>query len=322
MREEKNKEHFKPSSWKGLPYNHFGDYLKDKYHTRILKVPINAGLICPNRDGTISDRGCIFCSEDGSASSTADNSLSIEEQMDRAVSGFSRKDDETRYIAYFQAFTNTYAPVNSLRKLYDRALSTEKIIGLMIGTRPDCLPDDVIELISSYSKPGFELWVELGMQSSCDKSLRYLNRGHSHPDTADSVVRLAAKGIPVCAHIILGIPGESWNDMMETAEEVSRLPISGVKIHQLHIISGTPLAEMNAIDPVKLMSMREYVSTICDFIERLRPDILIHRLTGDRDAASLIGPDWGLNKGTIQQAILEEFSKRQTFQGFLRQDKY
>ncbi|HDP80091.1 MAG TPA: TIGR01212 family radical SAM protein [Spirochaetes bacterium] len=307
--------------WHGKPYNSFGDYLWDTYGARVLKLPLNAGLSCPNRDGSVGSRGCVFCGEDGSASSSAAAGDTLTVQMRKAKDGFNRSERDTRYIAYFQAFTNTYAPVQTLKKIYDTAIAGPGITGLMIGTRPDCLPDETLDLIAGYKREGFELWLEIGMQSCHDASLAFMDRGHTHNDTRDAVTRAAARGIPVCVHVILGIPGETWADMMETAVEISSLPVSGVKIHHLHVIKSTRLEELYLRGMVRVLGLREYVSTVCDFIERLRVNILIHRLLGDRSAESLLAPPWGLRKGTVIRAIEEEFSRRGTAQGFLRREK-
>ncbi len=298
-------------------YNFFGDYLWNTYGTRVLKLPIDAGFTCPNRDGTTGDSGCVFCSEEGSASPTARGRSDVREQMGNARRSFRRSEAETRYIPYFQAFTNTYAPVERLRELYDTALADEDVMGLMIGTRPDCLGDEVLDLIASYARPGFELWLEVGMQTMHERSLAFLRRGHSHEATRDALLRAARRGIAVCAHIILGIPGESWEDMMATAVELSALPVRGVKIHHLHVIAGTELERLYRTTDFRLPSLGEYISIVCDFLERLRPDILIHRLLGDRAPATLVAPAWGLHKGTVLGAIDEEFARRVTRQGFL-----
>ncbi len=303
--------------WSGKPYNFFGDYLWEKYRARILKLPIDAGMTCPNRDGTVGSSGCIFCGADGSASPVAAGTAGIELQMQSAREGFRRSDPQTRYIAYFQAFSNTYAPVERLRAVYDRAILDPDVMGLMIGTRPDCLPDETLDLIAGYKKDGFELWLEIGMQSAHDGSLAFLNRGHTHASTRDAILRAAQRGIPVCVHLILGIPFETWDDIMATAAEVSSLPVSGVKIHHLHVIRGTRLDELYSAGEIRLPGFREYVSTVCDFIERLRPDILIHRLIGDRPLDSLVGPSWAVHKGTVLKAIEDEFLSRGSHQGFL-----
>jgi len=280
----------------------------------VLKLPISAGLPCPNRIGA---EGCLFCAPDGAASPSACRSADIREQMRIAREGFRRSDSETRYIAYFQAYTNTNAPVDVLRTLYDDALCEPDVIGLMIATRPDCLSDSTLDLIASYAKEGFELWLEIGMQTMHERGLVRLNRGHTHAQTREAIAGAAARGIPVCVHLILGIPGEDWSDMMDTAAETSSLPVHGVKIHHLHVIAGTRLEEHYREGHVHLFSFNEYVSTACDFLERLRKDILIHRVLGDRPRDMLVAPEWGLHKGTVHRAIDEEFRRRGTRQGFL-----
>ncbi|OHD70131.1 MAG: TIGR01212 family radical SAM protein [Spirochaetes bacterium RBG_16_49_21] len=305
----------KIGNWFGKPYFHFSDYLRDTYRCRVLKLPINANLSCPNRGAMNS--GCIFCSEDGSASPGIGGRTSIPEQMESARKNFKRIDAGTRFIAYFQAYTNTYAPPAQLKRLYDQAVRQRDVIGLMIGTRPDCLPDQTLDLIASYQKDGFELWLEIGMQTIHDKSLEFLRRGHSSSATMNAVERAVRKNIPVCVHLILGITGEDWKEMMDTADALSQMPVRGVKFHHLHVIQGTQLEKLFRAGEVKPLSQREYVSILCDFIERLPSSILIHRLMGDREESTLVAPRWSLNKGTVIKAIEDEFARRGTFQGFL-----
>ncbi len=301
----------------GRPYNSFGDHLQRTYGRRVLKIPLNANLSCPNRDGQPEGTGCLFCSADGSSSPGTDAAATIEKQIESAKGNFKRSGPGTCYIAYFQAFTNTRAPVATLKDLYDRALVSRDVIGLMIGTRPDCLPDETLDLIASYLRPGFELWLEIGMQTAHDRSLNLLRRGHSTADTIDAVKRAAARGIPVCVHLILGIPGESWKDMMVTAHSLRGLPIRGLKLHHLHVIKGTPLEKWLLDGRMTPLSLPSYASILCDFIERVSPDLLIHRLIGDRDEETLVAPLWSLHKGTAIKAIEDEFHRRGTCQGFL-----
>lgn len=317
MQKQHETKKYNPGKWSGKPYNFFGDYLTCKYSCRILKLPIDAGLSCPNRDGTLGTEGCIFCSEEGSASPTTGGFTSITEQMNNAKETFRRSVRDTRYIAYFQAFTNTYGSPEKLKKLYDEAVSFPDIAGLMIGTRPDCINRDILDVVSSYMHEDFELWLEIGLQTIHDRSLAFLNRRHSFRQSIDAVNLISEYHIPVCIHIILGIPGESWHDMMQTAEAISKLPVHGVKLHHLHIIKNTPLERIYNEQKFGLMTLKEYVSTLCDFIERLRPDITIHRLMGDRMEDSLLLPKWGLHKGTVLQNIEDEFKQRGTYQGFL-----
>lgn len=298
-------------------YRFFGDYLRDKFDCRVLKLPLSVGLSCPNRDGTFGSDGCVFCGIDGSAAPATHCGGDILNQMSNAKSMFKRIDERAKYIAYFQAFTNTYAPAAKLKELYDTALSAPDIVGLMIGTRPDCLSDEVIDLIAEYKRDNFELWLEIGMQSAHEKSLNFLNRRHTHNDTVDAVKRVSKRGIDICLHVILGIPGETWDDIMITAEETAALAVAGIKFHHLHVIRGTKLEEIYKADSLPLLTMHEYVSILCDFIERQRPETLIHRLLGDRNENSLIAPLWGQHKGTVQKLIDDEFERRASGQGFL-----
>lgn len=300
----------------GKPYLFFGDYLREKYSYRILKLAINSGLGCPNRN-VQNPYGCIFCGEFGSASVTSDAKQSISSQMRSARDAFSRSGVATKYIAYFQAYTNTMADTARLRKLYDEALLYPDVIGLMIGTRPDMCPEPVCDLLEEYSQRCEEFWVELGIQSMHDRSLDYLRRGHNAAQSIEAVRNLAARDIDVCAHVILGIPGESWKDMMESADILSTLPIHGIKLHHLHILKGTLLEIMHRETPVKLLGLDEYISIAADFIERLRDDIIIHRIAADAPLDQLVAPKWCTLKGTIQQSLHDEFQRRSSWQGFL-----
>lgn len=317
MQKLNDRKTFKKNGWAGKHYNFFGDYLFQKYNCRVLKLPVNAGLSCPNRDGTTGTGGCIFCSDEGSASPTTSGISSISGQMLNAIETYRRSYRDTKYIAYLQAFTNTYGEIDTLKKIYDECISFPEITGLMIGTRPDCIDDEILKLISSYKNTGFELWIELGIQSIHDKSLVFLNRGHTWRQSREAIEMIGLHGIDVCVHIILGIPGETWDNMMETAAVISGLPVNGVKIHHLHAIKNTPFELIYLKGGINLLSLREYISILCDFIERLRPDITIHRLAGDRTADTLVAPKWGLHKGTVLQAVEDEFANRCTYQGFL-----
>lgn len=299
------------------PYNLFGDYLLKKYSSKVFKIPINAGLSCPNRDGTKGYNGCIFCYDGGSAVKNSLQNKTIHDQMNMAVNSFKRSNEYRQYIAYLQSFSNTYADVSTLEEIYDTAVSFPDITGLMIGTRPDCIDRDILQLISKYKKENFELWIELGIQSMNEKSLNFLNRRHSVNNSIDAINLISEYNIPVCAHVILGIPGETWDDMMYSADQLSRLPINGIKIHHMHIIRDTELERIYNNKKFYLFSQKEYISTVCDFIERLRPDIIIHRLMGDCDMESLVFPRWSIHKGTILRNIEDEFTKRSTCQGFL-----
>lgn len=314
MQQKPKNGHFKLYDFHGKPYNFFGDYLREKYGFRLFKLPVNANLGCPNRS---AGRPCIFCSESGSASPSATTPDDIHKQMLRARESFVRTDVKTKYIAYFQAYTNTYSDVDTLKSMYDQAVNFPDVQGLMIGTRPDCLNEETVQLISSYKNDDFELWVEIGMQSCHNNSLDYLHRCHTHEDTVASLKLLDNYGISSCVHIILGIPGESWVDMMTTANMLSSLPVNGVKIHHLHVLKKTELEKLYHKGEVPLLSISRYSSLICDFLERIPPDILVHRLSGDALEDQIIAPRWGLEKGTVQKTIEQEFYRRGSWQGFL-----
>ncbi len=300
----------------GKPYLFFGDYLRNNYDCRILKLAINSGLGCPNRTED-NPEGCIFCAESGSSSLSSNPEYSILEQMAASEASFSRTNIPTKYIAYFQAYTNTMAVTAHLRSLYDQALSYHDVIGLMIGTRPDMCQPAVCDLLFEYKARCTEFWIELGLQTIHEQSLQYLHRGHTFVQSIDAIERLAKYEIDVCVHVILGIPGETWEDMMRTAEMLSSLPIKGVKLHHLHIIRGTLLEKMHLETPVKLLGFDEYISIAADFIERLRDDIIIHRIAGDAPLTDLVAPKWCTLKGTIQQTLCDEFIRRGSWQGFL-----
>ena len=244
--------------------------------------------------------------------------LSITEQMSSAIGSFKRGNGSQKYIAYFQAFTNTYADNSVLKKFYDEAVSfSPDIIGLMIGTRPDCISEENSKLISTYSEKIPEVWVELGMQSANDKSLSFLNRHHSHYDSIKAVKILKKHGIKVCAHFITGIPYEKYSDIMHSVSAFNDLNIDGIKLHHFHLIKNTPAEKIYEREKFNLLSMREYISITCDILERLNPETTVHRLSADRDIESLIAPVWGLHKGSVQKGIEDELIKRGTWQGFM-----
>ncbi|MFW5807478.1 MAG: TIGR01212 family radical SAM protein [Spirochaetota bacterium] len=316
MRQKRCFAHSEVYEYYGKPYHFFGDYLRDTYGVRIFKLPVNAALGCPNRE---SGSPCIFCSDTGSASPSTGNSHDIHTQMKNARDSFVRTNIKTEYIAYFQAYTNTYAHIGLLKELYDAAASFPGVRGLMIGTRPDCLTEEVAALISSYDQDNFELWVEIGMQSVHDRSLSLLSRHHTHEDTEKALALLERYGIRCCVHLIIGIPGETREEMMVTANTIAHLPVDGVKFHHLHILKGTLLAAMHEKKPLPLLTLSDYASIFCDFCERLPGSMLIHRLAGDALEDEIIAPRWGLEKGTVQKTIETEFRRRGSWQGFLYQ---
>ena len=285
------------------------EYLKSQFGEKVYKIALNAGLTCPNRDGTLGDRGCIFCSGSGSGDFAPTSNMSIKEQIEDAKKRVKDK-GASKYIAYFQAFTNTYAPVDTLRVLYEDALSKDDIVGLSIATRPDCLGDDVLDLLSEINKKTM-LWVELGLQTIHQKSAEYIRRGYELTVYDKAVRDLNAIGIPqIITHVILGLPGESREDMLSTVRYVANPPKAGghtsqygIKLQLLHIIKGTDLADEYAKGLVPVMSMDEYVSLIDDCLKLLPDDMVVHRMTGDGDKRTLIAPLWSADKKRVMNAI-------------------
>lgn len=297
-------------------YHTFADELKLKFGCRVHRISIDAGFSCPNRDGNISSKGCSYCGVEGSGAHGIARELSIAEQLNHGKEIMIRKYKARKFLAYFQAFTNTYAPPERIRTLYDEALAVPDIVGLIVGTRPDCLPQAVIELLCEYDKRTY-FWLEIGLQSGQDRTLKRLNRGHDVKSFIAAVQQVKKHDIRVCAHVILGLPEESKEEMLSMVHLLNGLEIDGVKLHLLHVLTGTRLAEEYERDEFRILERDEYVELVCDFLERLRPDILIHRLTGDGHRDSLLAPLWSLAKFEVLNAIDNELSRRGSRQGIL-----
>lgn len=298
------------------PYNLFSDHLKQLFGRRIHKISVDAGFSCPNRSGTRNLPGCLFCRPDGSGAVGIRQGLSVRDQLEDGKEVMIRKYKAGGFIAYFQPFSNTFAPVETLRALYDEALNVEGVVGLAVGTRPDCISARAMELLGGYARRTY-LWLELGLQSIHDTTLSAINRGHDYETFLQTFHAGREVGIRVCAHVILGLPGESRKHMLETAAEMARLRVDGIKIHLLHILDNTPLADLYRTGGVRVMEQAEYISLAVDFIERLHPETLIHRLTGDGPRDHLLAPLWSLNKWEIINAIDDEFRLRKSCQGKL-----
>jgi radical SAM protein (TIGR01212 family) len=288
----------------------------------VQKVSVDAGFTCPNVDGTVATGGCTFC--DNRSFSPSRRSAVVDRRLPRA--GITGQIDQSiarmrmryrncrHFLAYFQPATNTYAPVDRLRPLYEEALSHPQVVGLVIGTRPDCVPEDVLDLLQELAGRTY-LAVEYGMQTMHDRSLDWMNRGHHHDATIDAIERSGHRGFEIGAHIMLGLPGETHADMMQTAEELGRLNVDAVKIHNLYCVKNTPLADQVARGEVKLMERAEYVRTLVDFIERVPPTMIVDRISGDAPPDYFIGPTWCLDKPAVKAAVLAEFERRGTWQG-------
>ena len=295
-------------------YNAFSDYLKQKFGAKVYKITLDAGFSCPNRDGTISDSGCIFCDDGGSFSQAHSNLLSIEEQVNIGAETLKNRFKAQKFMSYFQAFSNTYKPVEELEKIYSASLNHPDVVGISIGTRPDCVDDDKLKLIQSFT-PDYYTWVEYGLQSVHDKTLLKINRGHDY----DCFLRMYEKtreysGINICLHVILNL-FENYDEMMQTAQTIAKLEPDGVKIHMLCALEGTKVAQMYRDGEIDFMSEDDYVSTVCDFLEYLPQKTTIHRLAGNGLRTELVAPRWIGRKLDTLNRIDREFLRRDSRQG-------
>lgn len=300
---------------KERPYYTINDYYLEKYGHKVYKISLNGDFTCPNRDGTLSYRGCIFCSETGSAEFGGDKSLPLSHQFQTVKKMMQNKWKEGKYIAYFQANTNTYAPIEKLKSLFEEALTLDQdIIGLSIATRPDCISDETYEYLSELNQRTF-LTIELGLQTIHEETSKKINRGHSYEVFEDAVARLRNLGIHTIVHIINGLPGETKEMMLATVRKINSLDIQGLKIHMLFMTKNTPMYEIYQKNPFHFLTLEEYVDITVSQIEILRPDIVLHRLTGDADRNELIEPLWTLKKFVVTNEIDKLLRKNHTYQG-------
>jgi len=295
-------------------YNALGPFLRRRFGVRVQRVTIDAGFTCPNVDGTVTTGGCVYCDNRSFSPNRRLPRTTIRKQVQRGIEILGKRYGVAHFLAYFQAATNTHAPVEKLRRLYDEALEHPAIVGLAIGTRPDCVPDAVLDLLQGHSRSRF-VCLELGLQTIHDRSLDWMNRGHHFDAFVDAVRRCEGRGLDLCAHVILGLPGESHADMMATADALAALPVNGVKIHNLHVVRDTPLEAMFHAGAVRMFEREEYVEVACDFLERLPPEMVIHRLSGDAPPDYLVAPQWCLNKPILLDAIHRELKRRDSWQG-------
>ena len=297
-------------------YNQYSQHLKELFNCKVYKVTIDAGFSCPNRDGTISTGGCIFCEDGGSFSQAHSGQLSIDEQLDTSIKKLKDRFGAKKFISYFQAYSNTYAPVEKLKSLYDEAVSHPEVVGLSIGTRPDCVDEEKIRLINSYTE-NHHVWVEYGLQSIHNKTLKLINRGHSSEDfiKAYELTRKFGKDIKICVHVILGLPGETRQEMLETAKVLADLGIDGIKIHLLCALKDTELEKMYNRGEFNPLSSEDYVDTVCDYLEILPKETVIHRLAGNGLKKILVAPKWLPEKFKVLNLIDRELERRGTFQG-------
>jgi len=295
-------------------YNLFSEHLKERFGGRVHKVSVDAGFSCPNRGGTRRLPGCLFCDPGGSGATGIERRLPVAQQLEQGKEIMLRKYKAQRFLAYFQPFSNTFAPVEQLRARYDEALAVADVVGLSVGTRPDCLPEDVLDLLADYHRRTY-FWLELGLQSVHDATLAFLRRGHDYAAFLAAFAAAKKRGLRVCVHIILGLPGEGREAMLATAAEMSRLKVDGIKIHLLHVLRGTPLGDLYERGGIPVLKQAEYVTLAADFLARLHPDTLVHRLTGDGPRDLLLAPLWSLNKWEVLNAIDDELKRRDLRQG-------
>jgi len=299
----------------GGRYRTLGPHLKARFDGPVRKVPVDAGFSCPNRDGTVGTGGCIYCNNDGF--SPARRELGIREQIAEGIAACRRPPEKV--IAYFQSFSNTHGPPDLLEALYDEALACPGVVGLAIGTRPDCLPEPVLALLARISRQ-HPLWLELGLQTASDLTLKAINRGHSVADFTTAVERCHHAGIEVVAHLILGLPGEGPEEMADSVRLLARLGVAGVKLHLLHVVRHTRLEQHYYRGAVTLMGPRQYTEQVCDLLELLPPEMVIHRLQADCPPELLVAPAWINRKSMILNAVQQTLKARNGWQGKLFSD--
>lgn len=302
-------------------YLTLNNYLKNKYNEKVFKISLNGNFSCPNRDGKISTLGCLFCSAKGSGDFAGDKTLSIPNQFEEVKKQIEKKWPNGSYIAYFQANTNTYGTVDELRKRFDQIIHNGKLLDpkikiLSIATRPDCLNKDIIKYLKELSKQ-ITIWIELGFQTSNEESAKYLNRGYDNEVLVDAVHSLKKIGVNVIVHIINGLPNENKNDMLNTIDFLNKLPIDGIKIHMLHVINNSPLGNIYKNNPFSLLTLEQYVDITVTQLRMLKPNIVIHRITGDADKNELIAPLWILKKFVVMNEIDKLMRKNNYYQGDL-----
>ena len=307
-------EKFKYAFDKNKRYHTWNYYLRQKFGEKIFKVSLNAGFTCPNVDGTLGYGGCIYCSREGSGDFAGNPNDNLRKQFDEIKAMMLKKWPNAKYIGYFQAFTNTYAPLEVLKERYETVLGFEDVIGLSISTRPDCLPDDVVDYLAELNERT-NLWVELGLQTIHDETSEIINRGHSYQDFLDGFKKLKDRNIKTVVHIINGLPGEDKEMMMQTAKAVADMGADGIKIHLLHIIKDTPLRDFLNNGQIVPMEQEEYINLVCNQLEILPEEMVIHRLTGDGKRDELLAPLWSLKKWEVLNRIDDEMKRRGTFQG-------
>lgn len=299
--------------WHGKRFNSYNRVLKDTFAARVYKIGLRMDFTCPNRDGRVAVGGCAYCNNASHTPQDYRPRTSVTEQLRQGAAAIRRRHKAEQFIAYFQSYTNTYDSVSKLEKLYREALEFPEVVGLSIATRPDCVPDDVLDLIADISHHTY-VWLELGLESIHERTLRWVNRGHGVQEFIDAVERSKRRNLRVCTHLILGFPGETRDDMLQAPALLNNLDIDGVKLHNLHVIKNTVLAKFYSGGHFTLFSQAEYVSLVVDFLELLNPEVIVHRLTGETYRAITIAPDWSVNKIGVHNAIVKELEERDSWQ--------
>lgn len=299
-------------------YNDFSTFLRNSLGCKVQKITLDGGFTCPNRDGSLGRGGCTYCNNQTFSPAYCHRNRPVGEQMREGITFFAHKYPQMKYIAYFQAYTNTYAAIDRLAALYEEALSVDGTVGIVIGTRPDCMPDALLDYLQELSRRTF-LLVEYGIESTYDTTLKRINRGHDYAAAVDAVERTAARGIRVGAHLILGLPGESGTMLVEQAKVLSQLPLTTLKLHQLQLIKGTRMAVEYEESPedFSLFSLDGYVETVVDFVERLSPKIVLERFASSSPKELLIAPDWGIKNYELVEMVKRRMRERDTWQGKL-----
>ncbi|NOW06912.1 TIGR01212 family radical SAM protein [Clostridium beijerinckii] len=302
------------SFWDGKRYHSLNYFLRNKFGEKVFKISLDGGFSCPNRDGKISKGGCLFCSERGSGDYAGDRELSISKQFHDIKDMMSQKWKSGKYIAYFQAYTNTYAPIDELKRKYEEALNQEGVVAIAIATRPDCLDDDVLELLENINSKIY-LWIELGLQTSNDDTAKRINRGYKLDVFENAMRKLKERNIDVVVHDILGLPGETKEDMLETINYIAHSGAKGIKLHLLHLMKQTPMVKLYEAGDLKFLSQDDYIDLVTHGITLLPKDMVVHRLTGDAPRDLLIGPMWSLKKWEVLNSIDKTLEDNNLWQG-------
>lgn len=297
-------------------YNAYVDHLRGKFGKRVQKVVVNAGFTCPNRDGKKGYGGCIYCNNNSFKPPYCEPEMSIAEQVEAGIAFLTRRYKVDQFMVYFQPYTNTYAPLQELQALYGQALDHPQVIGLAIGTRPDCVDPEKIEYLEQLAQD-YYINIEYGLESPHNRTLQWIKRQHDFQSWVDAVKMTSGRGIEICSHIILGIPGESPQDMLQTAKIISNYPIDALKIHHLHVVQKTVLARKYRDAPFQLFSLSDYIDLVTEFLQHLRPDIRIQRLVGETQPRLLIGPQWGIRADAVQRRIEKKMAESNVWQGKL-----